>query len=43
MNSPNEKRIALFETIPVPKAVLTLALPTVMGMMVSVEIGRAHV
>ncbi|HOS29299.1 MAG TPA: MATE family efflux transporter [Treponemataceae bacterium] len=36
MNSPNEKRIALFETIPVPKAVLTLALPTVMGMMVSV-------
>ncbi len=36
MNSHNEKRIALFETIPVPKAVLTLALPTVMGMMVSV-------
>lgn len=36
MTSHNEKRIALFETMPVPKAVLTLALPTVMGMMVSV-------
>ncbi len=36
MNSHNEKRIALFETMSVPKAVFTLALPTVMGMMVSV-------
>lgn len=31
-----EKRIQIFETMPIPKAILNLALPTMMGMLVTV-------
>ena len=48
----SDKRTALFETVPIPKAVVSLCVPTIISSLVMVlynladtdfEIGRAHV